>query len=192
MRHVTHAYRWQLSRGCRWLKKLSLSWCTLLTDVSFAQVLRKRALHFRRRALCIQKRVLYLHKRALCFHKEPDISGKVVSLLVHTPHRPHFCTGSPQNSPTFPQKSPISLSKIPIFPQKSPMFPQRALHHRNSCLSPGALSSKTLVLHRFSAKEPYISVKRALYLRKRALDFRQRALLLSLSWCTLLMDVSFA
>ncbi len=30
---------WQLSRGCRWLQYLYLSWCVQLSDVSFAQVL---------------------------------------------------------------------------------------------------------------------------------------------------------
>ena len=29
---------WQLSRGCRWLKELKVSWCVQLTDVSFGQV----------------------------------------------------------------------------------------------------------------------------------------------------------
>jgi len=67
--------------------KLSLSWCTLLTDLTFAQVLRKIALRFRKRALYLCQRSLYFHKRALCFHKEPYITATAVFLLVHSPQR---------------------------------------------------------------------------------------------------------
>ena len=35
---------WQLSRGCRWLKELKVSWCVQLTDVSFGQVAINRPL----------------------------------------------------------------------------------------------------------------------------------------------------